>query len=122
MWTTKGGKPLDRCCSEALRKILSSVPSFARVGEPRSSPGSGTWYSVISMPMHCGRAFIRKSGCSEEPASPSGNSGPKHLLVGLVDEFEERESLGVAARVLVGLGLNLQELRRRVRRELGTEE
>lgn len=51
-----------------------------------------------------------------------GQVGPKHLLVGLVDESQERESLGVAARVLVGLGLDLQELRRRVRRELGTEE
>jgi ATP-dependent Clp protease ATP-binding subunit ClpC len=46
--------------------------------------------------------------------------GTKHLLVGSVDEAEEKESLGVAARILVALGVDRQELRRRVRRELGT--
>ena len=48
--------------------------------------------------------------------------GKNHLLVGLVDEAEERESLGVAARVLVALGVDRHELRWRVRRELGTGE
>jgi ATP-dependent Clp protease ATP-binding subunit ClpC len=48
--------------------------------------------------------------------------GPGHLLLGLVRDAEEGEGLGVAARVLVDLGVDRRGVRRRVQRELGIEE
>lgn len=47
--------------------------------------------------------------------------GPKHLLLGLVRDAVEGEGLGVAGRVLVDLGVDRLEVRRKIQRELGIE-
>ena len=53
--------------------------------------------------------------------SGDGGVGAEHLLLGLVRDAEEGEGLGVAGRVLVDLGVDRLEVRRRIQRELGIE-
>lgn len=55
----------------------------------------------------------------EATPSDHGSVGSGHLLLGLVRDAEDGE--GVAGRVLVGLGVDRLEVRRRIQRELGIE-
>lgn len=57
----------------------------------------------------------------EAMRSDYGGVGAEHLLLGLVRNAEEGEGLGVAARVLVDLGVDRLEVRRMIQRELGIE-
>jgi ATP-dependent Clp protease ATP-binding subunit ClpC len=57
----------------------------------------------------------------EAMCSGHGGVGAEHLLLGLVRDAEEGEGSGVAARVLMDLGVDRLEVRRGVQRELGIE-
>lgn len=95
------GIPLEKLRDEVMRLVQPSAPK-------------GT---MGQLPFTPRAKKVLELACEEAVSLRHGYVGTEHLLLGLVKEGE-----GVAAQVLLGLGVELEEVRKQVLEIVGVKE